>query len=185
MLEVASRTKVKEVWGKQRQTKDCYCSTIGSWILLRDKTKIVVVGIQGKGKGISLFVDTNFSNASASSSKESSPPNIDKHRNELFHIWVVTKHTKIDTLFDIGSQVNLISKEVAKKLNMDTTPYLKPHPLGWVCNDAQLQVTKQCKLRFDITANFIDEVEVDVVPLDICEIVLWSPYLYDRKINIL
>ena len=27
----------------------------------------------------------------------------------------------------------------------------------------------------------MDEVELDVVPLDICGIVLGSPYLYDRK----
>jgi hypothetical protein len=33
---------------------------------------------------------------------------------------------------------------------------------------------------FSITANFIDEVELDVIPLDICGIVLGIPYLYDR-----
>ena len=36
-------------------------------------------------------------------------------------------------------------------------------------------------MRFSITANFIDEVELDVIPLDICGIVLGSPYLYDRR----
>jgi hypothetical protein len=34
---------------------------------------------------------------------------------------------------------------------------------------------------FAITANFRDEVEIDVIPLDICGIVLGSPYLYDRR----
>jgi hypothetical protein len=34
---------------------------------------------------------------------------------------------------------------------------------------------------FSITANLIDEVELDVIPLDICGIVLGIPYLYDRK----
>ena len=75
----------------------------------------------------------------------------------------------------------MISEEVVKKLNLTTTPHPKPYPLGWVCDDAQLQVTKQCKLRFAITANFVDEVEADVVPLDICGLVLGSPYLYDRQ----
>ena len=42
-------------------------------------------------------------------------------------------------------------------------------------------MTKRCKLRFAIIANFIDEVELDVIPLDICGIVLGSPYLYDRR----
>jgi hypothetical protein len=53
--------------------------------------------------------------------------------------------------------------------------------LGWICDNAQVQVTKQCKLWFEITSNFIDEVELYVVPLDICGMVLGSPYLYDRK----
>jgi hypothetical protein len=42
-------------------------------------------------------------------------------------------------------------------------------------------VTRRCKLIFAITANYIDEVELDVIPLDICGIVLGSPYLYDRR----
>jgi hypothetical protein len=42
-------------------------------------------------------------------------------------------------------------------------------------------VTRRCKLIFSITANCIDEVELDVIPLDICGIVLGSPYLYDRR----
>jgi hypothetical protein len=42
-------------------------------------------------------------------------------------------------------------------------------------------VTRRFKLRFSITVNFIDDVELDVIPLDICGIVLGSPYLYDRR----
>jgi hypothetical protein len=51
-----------------------------------------------------------------------------------------------------------------------------------VCEDANLQVTKQCKIRFSITTKLFDEVELDVVPLDICDIILGSPYLFDRKV---
>ena len=60
-------------------------------------------------------------------------------------------------------------------------PHPKPYPLGQVCEDAKLHVTYQCKLKFAITFDFVDEVELDVVPLDICGIMLGSPYLYDRK----
>lgn len=40
--------------------------------------------------------------------------NINNKRNELFHIRVIVKHTKINTLIDGGSQVNLILEEVDK-----------------------------------------------------------------------
>jgi len=66
-------------------------------------------------------------------------------------------------------------------LGLETKSHPKPYPLGWICGDNNLQVTKQCKIKFAITSNYVDEVELDIVPLDICGIVLGSPYLYDRK----
>ena len=118
---------------------------------------------------------------SCSSSSSLNETQHEKERIEIFHIRVISKHTKIDTLFDTGSQENLISKDTVKKLNLETIPHPKPYPLGWICDNAKLQVTRRCKLRFAITTNFIDEVELDVIPLDICGIVLGSPYLYDRR----
>ena len=103
------------------------------------------------------------------------------NRSALFHVCVIANHTKIDTLFDSGSQVNLISEEVVKKFHLVTMPHEKPYPLGWVTNDTQSQDTKKCVLKFAITAKFMDEVELDVVPVDICGIVLGSPYLYDQR----
>ena len=99
--------------------------------------------------------------------------------NALFHIRVITKQTKINTLIDIGSQASLISEAVVKQLGLITKPHKKIYPLGWVCKDKRLQVIKKCDLKFAITSKFVDEVEFDVVPLDICGIVLGRPYLYD------
>jgi hypothetical protein len=127
-------------------------------------------------KGIS----TTNSSSSVQSTKLEGVPN-QKKQSEIFHVRVIVKHTKIDTLFDSGSQVNLIFEEIVKKLGLNTTPHVKPYPLGWVCEDAKLQVMKQCKIRFAITSKFFDEVELDVVPLDICDIVLGSPYIFENK----
>ena len=67
-------------------------------------------------------------------------------------------------------------------MGLTTKTHKKPYPLGWVLKDKILQVTKQCDLKFAITSKFVDEVEFDVVdPLDICGIVLGSPYLYDQN----
>jgi hypothetical protein len=137
-----------------------------------DETKITTMGYQGNG---------SIASTSSSSNNNLNVTRQEKERIELFHIRVVSKHTKIDTLFDTGSQANLISEDTVKKLKLETIPHPKPYPLGWICDNAKLQVTRRCKLRFAITANFIDEVELDVIPLDICGIVLGSPYLYDRK----
>jgi hypothetical protein len=137
-----------------------------------DETNITTMGYQGNG---------SITSTSSSSNNNINVTRQEKERIELFHIRVVSKHTKIDTLFDTGSQANLISEDTVKKLKLETIQHPKPYPLGWICDNAKLQVTRRCKLRFAITANFIDEVELDVIPLDICGIVLGSPYLYDRK----
>jgi hypothetical protein len=130
------------------------------------------MGYQGNG---------SIASTSSSSNNNLNVSRQEKERIELFHIRVVSKNTKIDTLFDTGSQANLISEDTVKKLKLETIPHPKPYPLDWTCDNAKLQVTRRCKLRFAITTNFIDEVELDVIPLDICGIVLGSPYLYDRK----
>ena len=39
---------------------------------------------------------------------------------------------------------------------------------------------KQCKIKFVASVDFIDEVELDVVPLDMCGVVFGSPYMYIR-----
>ena len=136
-----------------------------------DETTIVATGIKGKNS------EASTSNSAQSINDEEN----ERKRHELFHIRVISKHQKIDTLFDSGSQVNLISEAIVKKLGLVTTPHKKPYPLGWLNDKAQLQVTRRCKLKFSFGSAFVDEVELDIIPLDICGIVLGIPYLYDRK----
>jgi hypothetical protein len=134
-----------------------------------DEENITAVGVQGKD---SIHASSNSNNESHDDERK---------MNELFHIRVVSKHTKINTLFDLGSQVNLISEALFKKMGLETKPHPKPYPLGWVCDKEKLNVTKKCRVRFAIASELIDEVDLDVVSLDICGIVLGNPYLYDRK----
>jgi hypothetical protein len=102
-------------------------------------------------------------------------------RSKLFHIRVIMKHTKVDTLIDNGYQSNLISEEVVKQLGLNTQMHHKPYSLKWISNNHKLHITKQCTLKFAISSKFVDEVTCDVVPLNECGMVLGSPYLYDRK----
>lgn len=117
------------------------------------------------------------SNEITSSSKKDVESQNDKEISEIIHTKVIKKHTKVDTLFNSGSRVNLISEAIVKKLNLETTPHTKPYPLGWVCDDTKFQVTRKFEQKFSIIANFIDEVELDVLPFYICGFVLGSAYL--------
>jgi hypothetical protein len=103
------------------------------------------------------------------------------YRSNLFHIRVIMRHTKFDTLIDSGSQSNLISEESVKKLGLKTKIHHKPYTLKWISNNYQMHITKQCTLKFSISSKYVDEVTCDVVPLSECGMVLGSPYLYDCK----
>ena len=65
-----------------------------------------------------------------------------KEKNELFHIRVIVKHTKVDILFDSSSQVNLILKSIVKKFVLKNENPVKYYPLSWVQKYTKLQVTK-------------------------------------------
>jgi hypothetical protein len=122
-----------------------------------DESKISLVGMRGKiGEGIDC-------------------------RKNLFHIRVIMRHTKIDTVINNGSQSNIISKELVKKLGLKTQVHHKPYTLKWISNHHQMHITKQCTIKFAISSKYVDEVTCDVVSLRECGMVLGSPYLYDRK----
>jgi hypothetical protein len=134
-----------------------------------DDTQVVAMGIRG------------INSVASTISSRSIDVNDESKRNEIFHTRVITNNVKVDTLVDSVSQANIMSEDVVNNLVYETKSHPKPYPLGWICGDNNLQVTRQCKIKFAITSNYVDEVELDIVPLEICGIVLGSPYLYDRK----
>jgi hypothetical protein len=102
-------------------------------------------------------------------------------RSKLFHIRVIMKHTKIDTLIDSGSQSDLISEEVVKNLGLNTKMHHKTYLLNWISKYHKFPITKKCIIKFAITSKYVDEVTCDVVSLETCGMVLGIPYLYDKK----
>eukprot|EP00253_Pinus_taeda_P029197 PITA_29197 len=156
-----------------------------SIITKRKATMTIIVGnnnlksVQRRTKG-TLTPHVNSELHEGTGSLNESLP-IDRKRIELFHIKVIVNYTKFETLFDIGSEANLIAESLVKKLGLETKPHLKPYPLGWIHEKEKLNVSKQCKVKFVIASKLVDKVELDVIPLDIGGMVLGSPYLYDRK----
>ena len=66
------------------------------------------------------------------------------------------------------------------KLGLEVHDHPSPYPLGWVNKDTKIKVTKQCKIKFAVRVDYINEVELDVVPLDVYGVVFGSPYMYMR-----
>ncbi|KAH9304699.1 hypothetical protein KI387_009103, partial [Taxus chinensis] len=68
--------------------------------------------------------------------------NMDSQEEEmsrLFQIKIQIKRTKVNALVDTGSQSNLISEVVVKKLGLETYEHPHPYPLGWVKKGVEIQ----------------------------------------------
>ena len=99
---------------------------------------------------------------------------------KLFCIKIHMKKSKVDCLFDLGSQSNLIFEKLVEKIRLESQDHPHPYPLRWVRKYLELKVSKQCRFKFAINQNFVDEVFSNVIPLDICGVILGIPYFYVR-----
>jgi hypothetical protein len=89
----------------------------------------------------------------------------DKNMKKLFHINIQVKNTEAYSLLNSNSQANVIASNLVSKLGLEVHDHPSPYPLGWVNKEANIKVKKQRNIKFSISAYFIDEVELDVVPL--------------------
>jgi hypothetical protein len=103
-----------------------------------------------------------------------------KEMIKLFHIKIQVKKTKIDVMLEFVSQANVIALDLVSKIGLEVEKHPNPYPLGWISKDANIKETKQCNIKFVVSVDFIDEVELYVVPLDVCGVVFGIPYMYMR-----
>jgi hypothetical protein len=83
-------------------------------------------------------------------------------------------------LFDSGSQCNLVFETLVDELGLETYDLVQPSSLVWLQGKTVMRITRRCKIKFSISAIYVDEVECEVAPLDTCGVMLGSPYLWDR-----
>jgi hypothetical protein len=92
-------------------------------------------------------------------------------------MWV--KGSPLQFIVDNGSQKNLISVEVVKRLGLLTTAHPQLYTIGWLHQGRDLRVSQQCHLPYNIKP-FTDEVLCDIDPLDVFDVLLGQLYLWKR-----
>eukprot|EP00253_Pinus_taeda_P031704 PITA_31704 len=129
-----------------------------------------------KGKKI-IDADPNATIATAKIHKNE--PEDPKEEERLFHSQMWLKGSPLQFIVDSGSQTNLISAEVMKRLGLPTTAHPQPYTIGWLHQGRVLCVSQQCRLPYKIKP-FTDEVLCDIAPLEVCDVLLGQPYLCKR-----
>jgi hypothetical protein len=102
-------------------------------------------------------------------------------RSRLFRTACTAKDRKCKVIVDSGSTDNLVSTEMVEKLELETTKHPSPYKVSWLQKGHRVSVTKQCLVKFKI-GNYHDEILCDVIPMDVCHILLGRPWQFDRNV---
>jgi hypothetical protein len=81
-------------------------------------------------------------------------------------------------MIDCGSYCNGISKSVVEALGLSTLRIPELRHVEWVNICGMLKITHKVHVPF-IVNDYVDEVECDVLPLEVCGLLLGRPWQYD------
>jgi len=76
---------------------------------------------------------------------------------------------------------NLVSIEMVEKMELETIEHPSPYRVSWLQKGHQVNVTKQCLVKFKIEG-YKDDILCDVIPIDVCHLLLGRPWQYDRNV---
>jgi hypothetical protein len=102
-------------------------------------------------------------------------------RNILFRTTCKTNDRVCKVIVDSGSIYNLVSIEMVEKLELETVSHLSPYKVSWLQKGHQVTVTKQCLVEFKI-GGYRNDILCDVVPMDVCHLLLGRLWQYDRNV---
>jgi hypothetical protein len=102
-------------------------------------------------------------------------------RNNLFRTTCKTKDRVCKVIIDSGSTDNLVSTEMVEKIELETTAHLTLYKVSWLQKGHQVTITQQCLVNFKI-GGYRDEILCDVIPMDVCHVLLGRPWKYDRNV---
>jgi hypothetical protein len=84
-------------------------------------------------------------------------------------------------IIDSGSTDNLVSIEMVEKLELKTTTHPNPYKVSWLQKGHHVMVSEQCLIEFKI-GGYRDEIMCDVIPIDVCHVLLGRPWKFDINV---
>ncbi|KAK8938735.1 hypothetical protein KSP39_PZI011547 [Platanthera zijinensis] len=84
-------------------------------------------------------------------------------------------------IIDSGSYMNVVSENAIARMHLVTEPHPHPYKIAWV-NKTSIAVSKRCLVPLTLK-NYVDKVWCDVIPMDVCHVLLGRPWLYDYDVT--
>ena len=102
-------------------------------------------------------------------------------RRNLFRTTCTVEGKLCTLMIDSGSSGNFVSQVMVDKLKLKLKPLSKPYNISWFKEGGEVPITHQCLVSFSIGKYYKYQVMCDVMPLEVCHILLGRPWQYDRK----
>ncbi|GJZ98575.1 putative nucleotidyltransferase, ribonuclease H [Tanacetum coccineum] len=96
-------------------------------------------------------------------------------RHNIFHTRCTCEGKVCNAIINGGSCENGVSKTMVSKLGLKTEQHPQPYTLSWFRKGNEVRVSKRCLVKFSIGKKYSDEIWCDVVPMDVCHILLSRP----------
>ncbi|KAK8918413.1 hypothetical protein KSP39_PZI022006 [Platanthera zijinensis] len=77
--------------------------------------------------------------------------------------------------------MNVVSENAITRMHLVTEPHPHPYKIAWV-NKTSIAVSKRCMVPLTLK-NYVDKVWCDVIPMDVCHVLLGRPWLYDYDVT--
>jgi hypothetical protein len=100
----------------------------------------------------------------------------------LFQTQCMIKGKACKLMVDGGSYCNGLSKTMVTTLGLSTWRIPEPKHVAWLNRCSMMKVTHKVRVPFTVS-DYIDEVECDVLPLEVCGLLLGRPWQYDRNVT--
>eukprot|EP00253_Pinus_taeda_P016787 PITA_16787 len=105
-----------------------------------------------------------------------------RQRKALFRTICKSQGKCCKMIIDSGSTDNLVSTEMVEKLGLKRLKHPNPYRVSWLQNGHQLLVDEQSEVEFQI-GRYKDKIICDIMPMDVCHILLGRPWQYDEKVT--
>eukprot|EP00253_Pinus_taeda_P006301 PITA_06301 len=103
-------------------------------------------------------------------------------RKALFRTICKSQGKFCKIIIDSGSTDNLVSTKMVEKLGLKRLKHPSPYIVSWLQKGHQLLVDEQSEVEFQI-GRYKDKIICDIMPMDVCHILLGRPWQYDRKVT--
>jgi hypothetical protein len=98
-------------------------------------------------------------------------------QDNIFHSTCSILGKVYQLVIDAGSCENVVSQEAVNKLGLKKEEHHHPYKLQ---KRGEIKVTRRCMVPFSIRKKYEDVVSCNVVPMDMCHLLLGRPWQYDR-----